>query len=178
MNSAYVLLGLLYGDSDLKKTMEISTRAGQDSDCNSASAAGILCTMMGYDKIGENWLAALLPVADIDFKYTTISLNDVYKMGFDQAVKVIEKFGGKIKGENITIKYQEPIAVPIEIAFPNIYPYRVTMSQAQSEMRRKQPPMFTLTSSEPAEISFTGTGLIVRGEIEGKLKKTLLGSLK
>ncbi|MFO7622055.1 MAG: ADP-ribosylglycohydrolase family protein [Bacteroidales bacterium] len=178
VNSAYVLLGLLYGDGDLKKTMEISTRAGQDSDCNPASAAGILCTMMGYENIEDSWLAALTHVADIDFKYTTISLNDVYQLGFDQAVKVIEKFGGHIKGDNITIKYQEPVAVPLEIAFPDIYPYRVTMAETQSDIMSRQLPLFTLANSEPAEISFAGTGLIVRGEIGGKLEKDFVGELE
>src|SRR5690606_38336059 len=48
VNAAYVVLGLLYGGGDFGKTLEISTRAGQDSDCNPASAAGILGTIMGY----------------------------------------------------------------------------------------------------------------------------------
>ena len=181
VNSAYVLLGLLYGDGDLKKTMEISTRAGQDSDCNPASAAGILCTMMGYDKIAENWLAALTPVADIDFKYTTISLNDAYQLGFDQALKVIEKFGGKIKGENITIKYQEPVALPLEIAFPDIYPYRVTPAPFQSREdyeRRENDLLFTLTGNEPKEIKFSGTGLIIKGGVGGELPKDYVGELE
>jgi ADP-ribosylglycohydrolase len=179
VNSAYVLLGLLYGEGDMRKTMEISTRAGQDSDCNPASAAGILCTMLGYEQIEESWLAGLKPVADIDFKYTTISLNDVYQLGFDQAIKVIEKFGGKINGENITIKYQEPVALPLEIAFPDVYPYRVTMSAKQSnEMMWRQSPILTIASSEPAAISFAGTGLIIKGNIGGKPEKDYVGELE
>ena len=42
INSAYILIGLLYGQGDFFKTMDIATRCGQDSDCNPASAAGIL----------------------------------------------------------------------------------------------------------------------------------------
>ena len=38
INSAYVVLGLLYGEDDFDKTLDISTRAGQDSDCNPATA--------------------------------------------------------------------------------------------------------------------------------------------
>lgn len=178
VNSAYVLLGLLYGEGDLKKTMEISTRAGQDSDCNPASAAGILCTMKGYDKIGEEWLAALAPVADTDFKYTTISLNDAYQLGFDQALKVIEKFGGKIKGEKITFTYQEPVAVPLEIAFPDIYPYRLTIAEIQSDIMKEQLPLFFINNDEPASINFSGTGLIVKGEIGGNLENDFVGELE
>ena len=50
INSAYVVIGLLYGNGDFFKTMDIATRCGQDSDCNPATAAGILGTMIGYDK--------------------------------------------------------------------------------------------------------------------------------
>lgn len=178
VNSAYVILGLLYGEGDIKKTMEISTRAGQDSDCNPASAAGILCTMLGYDKISEHWLGALYPVADIDFKYTTISLNDVYRLGFDQALKVIEKFGGKVEGENISIKYQTPVAVSLEVAFPNIYPYRVTQAQRPKDLRGKSPMLFTISGNKPVEIKFTGTGLIVKGEIGGQLANEYVGELE
>jgi hypothetical protein len=39
INGAYVALGLLYGEGDFAATMRIATRAGQDSDCNPASAA-------------------------------------------------------------------------------------------------------------------------------------------
>lgn len=31
VNSAYVVLGLLYGNGDYTKTIDISTRAGQDA---------------------------------------------------------------------------------------------------------------------------------------------------
>ena len=33
VNGAYIILGLLYGQGDFEKTIDISTRAGQDSDC-------------------------------------------------------------------------------------------------------------------------------------------------
>lgn len=38
VNGAYIILGLLYGQGDFEKTIDISTRAGQDSDCNPASS--------------------------------------------------------------------------------------------------------------------------------------------
>lgn len=42
INAAYCVMGLLYGNGDFFKTMDIATRCGQDSDCNPATAAGIL----------------------------------------------------------------------------------------------------------------------------------------
>lgn len=56
-NSAYILIGLLYGEGDFSKTLDIATRCGQDSDCNPASAGGILGAMLGYDNIPENGCA-------------------------------------------------------------------------------------------------------------------------
>ncbi len=50
LNAAYVVMGLLYGNGDFTRTLEISTRAGQDSDCNPSTAGGVLATMIGYDK--------------------------------------------------------------------------------------------------------------------------------
>jgi hypothetical protein len=37
LNGAFVALGLLYGKGDFAKTLDVSTRAGQDSDCNPSS---------------------------------------------------------------------------------------------------------------------------------------------
>ena len=40
LNGAYIAMGLLYGEGDPMKTMEISTRCGQDSDCNPVKCHG------------------------------------------------------------------------------------------------------------------------------------------
>jgi len=51
--------------------------AGQDSDCNPATDAGILCTMMGYDNIPDNWLDPIKQVEDRYFSYTTIEFSGI-----------------------------------------------------------------------------------------------------
>ena len=58
VNGAYIILGLLNGQGDFEKTIDISTRAGQDSDCNPASP-GILGTMIGYNRIPEKFRTRL-----------------------------------------------------------------------------------------------------------------------
>ncbi|MCX6614480.1 MAG: ADP-ribosylglycohydrolase family protein, partial [Acidobacteria bacterium] len=63
LNGAFVALGLLYGEKDFDKTIEIAARAGQDSDCNPASAGGILGVMLGYQALPSRWVEALLPIA-------------------------------------------------------------------------------------------------------------------
>lgn len=122
MNSAYVVMGLLFGHGDFGKTMEISTRCGQDSDCNPSSAAGILATMMGYSNIPEKWMPNLREVEDRDFSYTTMSLNDVYQKGFELALKNIERNGGKVLDDKVLIKVQKPKAVRREQGFTNMTP--------------------------------------------------------
>jgi hypothetical protein len=122
INSAWILVGLLYGEKDFGKTTDISTRCGDDSDCNPASAGGILGTMLGYSQIPAYWKQGLAEVEPIDFKYTTISLNDTYDMSLRQALEVIKRNGGAIDGDKVTIKVQKPKAVRLEVGFEGHYP--------------------------------------------------------
>jgi len=59
LNGAYILMGLLYGDGDIEKTIVVSMRCGQDSDCNPSNAAGILCTSMGLKSLPVKYTSAL-----------------------------------------------------------------------------------------------------------------------
>ena len=122
INAAYIVIGLLYGEGDYSKTLEVSTRCGQDSDCNPASAGGILGTMIGYPNIPEEWKKALSPVEDMDFKYTAMSLNDVYEIGAKHALEILADNGGKIEGENISIQLQKIKPVKLEVAFGGHFP--------------------------------------------------------
>lgn len=122
INSAYVIIGLLYGQKDYTKTLDISTRCGQDSDCNPASAAGILGTMLGFNGIPEYWRKPLYEVEDVDFKYTTISVKKATALSLDQALQVVERNGGKVDGDMVTIKVQKPEAVRFEESFAGHFP--------------------------------------------------------
>jgi hypothetical protein len=55
LNGAFIAMGLLYGEGDFEKTMEISTRCGADSDCNPSNCAGVMGIILGYDKIPAEW---------------------------------------------------------------------------------------------------------------------------
>jgi ADP-ribosylglycohydrolase len=55
LNGAYVLLGLLYGHGDFARTIRVSMRAGQDSDCNPSNAASILGTWLGQSRIPHRY---------------------------------------------------------------------------------------------------------------------------
>ena len=151
VNAAYVVIGLLYGQGDFTKTLEITTRCGQDADCNPSTAAGVLGTVVGYDKIPAYWKMGLKEAESIDFKYTTMSLDDVYEIGFRHALNNIQKNGGTVNAETLLIKSQEPVAVKFERSFPGLYPFD------------KVPAKWS-TGKDEISFDFEGTGFVLRGE--------------
>ncbi|MFI5188177.1 MAG: ADP-ribosylglycohydrolase family protein [Chitinophagales bacterium] len=151
VNAAYVVLGLLYGQKDFTKTLEITTRCGQDADCNPSTAGGILGAILGYDKIPAYWKMGLKEAENIDFKYTTMSLDNVYETGFKHALQNIQKNGGKINGDNITIKLQQPATVKFEKSFEGVYPIAKI-------------PVKWSDNKDEISFEFEGTGFVVKGE--------------
>jgi len=59
INGAYIVMGVLYGKRDPDATIVISTRCGQDSDCNPSNAGGVLFTTIGFSKLPERFKSAL-----------------------------------------------------------------------------------------------------------------------
>jgi hypothetical protein len=114
LNGAYIALGLLYGRGDFAKTLDVTTRAGQDSDCNPSNAAGILGTILGYAAIPENWKAGIPPLANTKFEFTNSSFNDIVRLTLTHATKVVEKAGGKVTDAEFIIPQQEPQAPKLE----------------------------------------------------------------
>jgi hypothetical protein len=154
INSAYVIMALLYGQGDFTRTLQIAARAGQDADCNPSSVAGILGTMMGYNKIPAYWKAGLAGAEDIDFKYTTISLNDVYEIGYRHALENIRRNGGSITGNKISILTQKPRPVRFEQSFPGLFPIAKEKTLVKD--------------GKEISFEFEGTGFILSGDARDK----------
>lgn len=153
INSAYVVLALLYGNGDYTKTLEIATRCGQDADCNPSSVGGILGSMLGYKKIPTYWKMGLKDAESIDFKYTTMSLNRVYEIGFKHALQNIERNGGKVSGDKVTILTQAPKTVRWEQGFTGMHPLQKTA--LDGDINQKE-----------VNFEFTGTGFVLKGEAQ------------
>lgn len=151
VNAAYVVIGLLYGNGDFSKTIEIATRCGQDADCNPSSAAGILGTLLGYSRIPAYWKQGLPEIEDIPFKYTTISLNKVYQLGLEQALENIRRQGGTVSGDQVSIPVQRPVAVRFEKSFPGLVPV-------------EKKPVNWSSGKDEISFDFTGSGFVLRGE--------------
>lgn len=122
VNSAYVVLGLLYGNGDFGKSLEIATRAGQDADCNPSTVGGILGTLLGYDQIPAYWKQGLAEIEDMPFKYTHTSLNQVYDMSYNQALEVIKAAHGSVTANEVLIRLQPVKAVRWEQSFTGLVP--------------------------------------------------------
>ncbi len=149
VNAAYVVIGLLYGRGDYGKTLEIATRCGQDSDCNPASAGGILGTLLGFSNLPPEWRDPVLPIQDKPFPYTSMSLNRVYETSLKHALELIIRNGGKADQETITIAAQEIRPVRLEVNFPGIKP-----------VTRK---ILGMRLETETEILFDGTGFALTG---------------
>lgn len=150
INAAYIVLGLLYGEGDFTKTMEISTRAGQDSDCNPSSAGGILGTMYGYSGIPDYWKEGLEGAEDQIFKYTNLSLNQIYAISLKHALEMIKRNGGDVSEETVIISVQKPESVRMEQCFPDMIPEKRVV--------------FYRNDIEKLSLEFEGSGIVVRGE--------------
>ncbi len=151
VNAAYVVMGLLYGGGDFTKSLEISTRCGQDADCNPSTVGGILGAVSGYNKIPGYWKRSLAQAEDIDFKYTTMSLNDVYDIGYKHALQNIERNGGKVNADHVTIPVQKPVAVKFEKSFAGHYPVTLT-------------PVKWNANKDEIRFDFDGIGFVIKGD--------------
>ena len=151
VNAAYVVMGLLYGGGNFTKSLEITTRCGQDADCNPSTVGGILGAMMGYNKIPAYWRRGLKLAEDIDFKYTTMSLNNVYEIGYKHAIQNIERNGGKINSDNVAIRIQEPVAVKFEKSFEGQYPISLI-------------PVKWNENKDEISFDFYGIGFVIKGD--------------
>ena len=94
----------------------------------------------------------LREVEDMDFAFTHTSLNKVYNTGFRHALEMIQRNGGTVSGDEVTIKCQNPVPVRLEQSFEGHYPV---------EAREMNIPMTKLDT-----IEFEGTGAVFRGKLQ------------
>jgi len=174
INGAYVVLGLLYGDGDFGKTLEISTRAGQDSDCNPSSAAGILGVMLGYERIPETWKAGIPLLADTKFEFTQYSFNGIVASTLARAEKIIAAAGGTVGPEEVVVPVQSPKAPPLEQWDPGVPVARIEPDQAAWSWKggwTSERPKDDVTrkvkraggAGDEAALAFEGTGVALVG---------------
>ncbi|MFC1620213.1 ADP-ribosylglycohydrolase family protein [Candidatus Neomarinimicrobiota bacterium] len=132
INGAYIVMGLLYGGSDFEKTIEISTRCGQDSDCNPSNAAGVLGIILGYDQIPDQWTQYISEIAEENFIHTSYSFNRVVERTLEYAQQLIVSHGGTVENGTCRIHMQNPVSPELEQSFPSLKPdYRTTIEDRE-----------------------------------------------
>jgi hypothetical protein len=119
-NGAYIVMGLLYGEGDPVKTMEITTRCGQDSDCNPSNAMAVLGVIKGFKNLPMEAQKAVRNVGDSIFSNTNYSFNKAVESTFEYAKSLIKENGGTIDSKEAKVKLQVPKASDLEVSFPNL----------------------------------------------------------
>ena len=114
INGAYIVMGLLYGKGDPDQTIIISTRCGQDSDCNPSNAGGILFTTMGFSKIPDKFKSALNPEGK--FSHTPYNFPRLIEVSKKIVRQAVHRVGGSIEK---TATGQEVFVIPIQQPAPS-----------------------------------------------------------
>jgi hypothetical protein len=108
LNGAYVVVGLLYGNGDMGRTIQMATRCGQDSDCNPSTAAGVLGCMKGFSEIKPEWISGLETIRHMKFSYTDYSFDTLIASCQRVAEQEIRRAGGVVETDCYRIPRQSP----------------------------------------------------------------------
>jgi hypothetical protein len=192
LNGGYIALGLLYGKGDFFKTMEIATRAGQDSDCNPSNACGVLGTILGYKRIPDQYKSGIARLADEKFNYTDFSFNSISASTEKRAVAMVKRNGGRVEGDKLVVKTQAPVEPELQVWDDYGSPVkRIDAADPawkwKGKWETRYPKESARTAGEKgaeASIAFTGTGAMVVGPylptggkadvyLDGKLDRTV-----
>lgn len=194
-NGAYIVMGLLYGEADPFKTMDIATRCGQDSDCNPSNAMAVLGVMKGFSAFPAEYREKVLAIKDSLFINTNYSFNKTIEKTLDYAREITLKNGGKVSAAELTIKRQAPTPLALEESFPNlVFDRRVKVSEegwtfnGNWETRKKDDQTIqdkvSANAGDEAIFEFEGTGVSIAGNwykncgkadiyVDGQLKRTI-----
>jgi hypothetical protein len=168
LNGAYVAMGLLYGRREWQPTMEIATRCGQDSDCNPASALGVLGAMLGYGRLPERDKEEIARLAATKFSHTNYSFNDIVASTEKRALEVIRRAGGQVGDDEVSIPMQSPRApelelwdfgIPVKVWRVDSPAWSWKGSWRDAQDRHNLPAKESAAPGAEATLTFRGTGL-------------------
>jgi hypothetical protein len=180
LNGAYIVLGLLYGEGDPLKTLEITARCGQDSDCNPSNAMAVLGVIKGFSGLPDDMQKGVKNMADSLFINTTYSFNSAVTSTIKYATDQVIKNGGKVTDKIIMIKTQIPEAQAFEVSFPNLVfdrnisvfdsaglsfkgKWKTFETNSESDKKVTRQSMYGEKKGDELEIDFDGTGISLTG---------------
>jgi hypothetical protein len=109
INAAYIVMGLLYGNGDLDQTVVISTRCGQDSDCNPSNSGGVLFATLGMSQLPKRFTSALDPEAV--FSHTAYNFPGLVAVCEKLVRQSVQRGGGRIEKD---AQGNEVFVIPVE----------------------------------------------------------------
>lgn len=112
LNGAYIVIGLLYGQGDLMRTMDVCIRCGQDSDSSTANAAGIVGCMKGYQGLAPAIVAGIPAIADEKFLGSQYTVKSLVQACQRMAELIIRRAGGEANDEEYVFLRQKPTPIP------------------------------------------------------------------
>lgn len=170
INGAYIAIGLLFGGGDFQKTIEISTRCGQDSDCNPSSAAGVLGVVLGYNQIPAKFVADLPSLENSKFEFTDYSFNEIVASTEKRALEVIRQTGGRVTDAEVIVNVQTPVAPQLEQWSPGIPERRIPVADAAwrwtGTWKPNQALRVAAQSGSEAALDFEGVAIAVLGKLD------------
>jgi hypothetical protein len=201
LNGAYIVMGLLYGNGDPLKTLEVATRCGQDSDCNPSNAMSVLGVIKGFNGLPADMRDGVTAIGDSTFINTNYTFKKAVENTYRYAVDFVRKAGGEVKENEILVKMQDPVSPPFEVSFPNlVFDHRISIFE-DSQWRLKgkwqtykmtpwgetspvQQSRYAEKAGDNAELTFNGTGIALKGNwvkdggkaviyLDGKLQRTI-----
>jgi hypothetical protein len=116
LEGAFVLMGLLYGNGDLDKTMIVSFRCGGDSDCNPSSSGGVLFTTLGVSKLPDRFYRKLDEKAI--FSHTAYSFPALIAVCEKLARQALAKSGGRVEKD---AGGEEVLVIPVQAPKPSLF---------------------------------------------------------
>ncbi len=191
-NGAFITMGLLYGEGDPAKTLEISTRCGQDSDCNPSNAMAVLGVIKGLSGLPTEYQAAVKAIGDSLFIHTDYSFNKAVDKTLVYAQKLAAQNGGQTVGNELKIKVQQPQSMALEIAFPKlVFDKKISVFDTEGwdikgkwgDFGKKQAKC-SGSAGDEISLTFEGTGVSMEGNwlkdggkadvfVDGQLKRTI-----
>lgn len=114
LNGAYIAIGILYSKGDLDQAIILSTRCGQDSDCNPGNTAGPLFTRVPFSKLPERYTRKL--DENRVFQGTTMTPKKLFAATEKIAREAVVRSGGRIEKD---ARGEEVFLIPVQTPKPS-----------------------------------------------------------
>lgn len=158
INAVWITIGLLYGGGDFSRTINITTRCGDDTKSNAAISGGVIGTLLGLSRIPSAWQPGLKELERIKPRGLDMTYQEAIATSFNLALETIRRNGGRVDKESITLPSPKIRPLPWEGNFVNHLP------------KERRGLSLRLSETNPGTtIEFEGTGFVVTGRIIKKV---------